>query len=428
MDELAILIASRAHNIHTIVLINLSYWSTRSDLDFGNCLVKLAYCGETLYKEITQTDAALNLKAKVKVKVDALEGDNAADSGLESEMDVEGVKSDDDVTIQQIEITPHCQDVEPSEGEGDMDITPENVNNPSSSKDTSALDITPGNVTNPSCSMDTSALDITPGYIDNCASVVTPEDATIGNIVIKPNSGDTVQSDDEMDANEQSASKDDVQEDNADAEVVITGITFGSTSKEGRIYRTAKYVCYIYDFESEMQSGFVDHFTTLHSGCQFKCDFCEHYFNTSNRLFKHQRSHLYLKYHCDLCGHRTQFPYQLNAHRKTHSKTDMFGCSQCDRQFASKSSQVGHDKTHTTSIKCDQCPADKNKIFTSENAFKLHERGMHGAGRTAKCGQHFKWKSKFTRHRHSGDCKVCTKDLADAKMERYSFLKKIKIE
>ena len=222
--------------------------------------------------------------------------------------------------------------------------------------------------------MDTSALDITPGSIDNCASVVTPEGATIGNIVIKPNSGDTsVQSDDEMDANEQSTSKDNIQEDNADAEVVITGITFGSTSKEGRIYRTAKYVCYICDFSTEMQSGFVDHFTTLHSDCQFKCDFCEHYFNTSNRLFKHQRSHLYLKYHCDLCGHRTQFPYQMNAHRKTHSKTDMFGCSQCDRQFASKSSQVCHEKTHTTSIKCDQCPADKIKIFTSENAFKLHE-------------------------------------------------------
>ena len=212
-----------------------------------------------------------------------------------------------------------------------------------------------------------------------------------------------------------------------DQDVMITGFSFPKISTDSRVYRNNDYNCYICGHSTSMQNGFVDHFNMEHKDSQFKCDFCDHFFESSNGLFKHQRSHQYLKYSCDLCGHKTQFPYQMKSHRKTHSKTDLYGCSLCTRQFASKSSMVSHEKTHTTRIQCDQCPADKKKVFTSENSFRLHNRGMHGPGWTSKCGQHFKWKSKYTRHKH-GDCKVCSKDIADSKLERYSFLRRIKIE
>ena len=130
-----------------------------------------------------------------------------------------GIESDNDVTIQQIEITPQCQNVDSSEDANPsiaMDITPSEDANPSS-----AMDITPSeNDTNPNGS-----LDITPSENDtnpNGSLDITPEGATnkfpSGQIVIKPNSETHSsscdsnclenKSDNEMDANEQAASKD----------------------------------------------------------------------------------------------------------------------------------------------------------------------------------------------------------------------------
>ena len=62
--------------------------------------------------------------------------------------------------------------------------------------------------------------------------------------------------------------------------------------------------------------------------------------------------------------------------------------------------------------------------YTSIQACNLHKRGMHGPGWTAKCGKHFKWKSKFSKHITKEDCKVCLKHRADIKLQRFLFLKK----
>ena len=111
-DELAILIASISHNIHTIVLINRSYWTTRRDLEYSDCLVKLAFCGDRVFKEITQTDLPTNLHRKVHVDlldVDVKYTEVSEDSGIDEDCSKETANdklSEDDVTIEQIEITP----------------------------------------------------------------------------------------------------------------------------------------------------------------------------------------------------------------------------------------------------------------------------------------------------------------------------------
>ena len=51
-DELAIVIACAAHNIHCMVLLQNSYWTTHCKNDYTNCLVKLVYVGGGVYKEI----------------------------------------------------------------------------------------------------------------------------------------------------------------------------------------------------------------------------------------------------------------------------------------------------------------------------------------------------------------------------------------
>ena len=51
-DELAITIVCKMKNIHCLVLLENSYWTTRAKFDFRGCLVKLCYLGGGIYKEI----------------------------------------------------------------------------------------------------------------------------------------------------------------------------------------------------------------------------------------------------------------------------------------------------------------------------------------------------------------------------------------
>ena len=53
LDELGILIISRCFHVHTLILIDGSYWTSRAKNDYKNTLVKLAFCGEGIYKELS---------------------------------------------------------------------------------------------------------------------------------------------------------------------------------------------------------------------------------------------------------------------------------------------------------------------------------------------------------------------------------------
>ena len=85
------------------------------------------------------------------------------------------------------------------------------------------------------------------------------------------------------------------------------------------IKRDRNYSCYLCAETFEMQSSFVIHFRSTNPNDLLKCGFCVSTFETSNGLFKHEFSHLYIKYKCDVCRRLFHFPYKLNIHSVQHT-------------------------------------------------------------------------------------------------------------
>ena len=50
-----------------------------------------------------------------------------------------------------------------------------------------------------------------------------------------------------------------------------------------------------------MQSQFTTHMKKTHPNDMFQCEHCAKTLESANGLFKHQRSHLYLKHPCEVC-------------------------------------------------------------------------------------------------------------------------------
>ena len=176
---------------------------------------------------------------------------------------------------------------------------------------------------------------------------------------------------------------DDEDDEGHDSDVVFTGISMPpkpTPNLLGCVHRSREYTCYLCSFKSQMQVTFTKHFQDTHPTDYFQCDFFYSKFASPNGLFKHERSHQYMKFRCQLCTYRLQFPYQLKAHHNTHIETDEFQCETCGKNFASKGSKQSHVKTHTTKIICPDCPAGTSKTYTSNNAFHHHKRGKHGPG------------------------------------------------
>ena len=118
-----------------------------------------------------------------------------------------------------------------------------------------------------------------------------------------------------------------------DSDVKFVRITVPAkpvASVVGKVSRSRSYKCYLCGFGSKLQVTFIQHFTTKHPGQLFKCDFCDRMFQTCNGLFKHERSHQYMRYRCDLCGHKMQFLYQMKAQYKVHSHSGLVQCDLCD--------------------------------------------------------------------------------------------------
>ena len=99
--------------------------------------------------------------------------------------------------------------------------------------------------------------------------------------------------------------------------------------------RKDPYVCHICEKSITIQSNYVKHMKETHPADALQCDQCSAQFESPNRLFKHMWSHSYMKYKYDVCDCHFQFPYQINYHIKTHSCKDLYGCTDCDKQFAS---------------------------------------------------------------------------------------------
>ena len=76
-DAMAILLACVSHNIHTLVLLQKLYWSTRGEDGFHDCAIKFAYLGGDAFKFIVPSVLPLPLTAEV-------------DADKEDDLDLEG--------------------------------------------------------------------------------------------------------------------------------------------------------------------------------------------------------------------------------------------------------------------------------------------------------------------------------------------------
>ena len=184
-----------------------------------------------------------------------------------------------------------------------------------------------------------------------------------------------------------------------------------------RVPRERQYTCYICDKVLEMQTSFTNHMKEEHPDSPYQCDFCPKTLLSANGLFKHQRSHQYLKHQCDECGKWFQFPGQLKKHMKLHTKQNMYPCLHCDRQFTDNSTMLIHTRTHNTALKCKLCPKNTEKTYNSQYTLDQHQRGMHSDGWTSFCGE--KWKSKYSRLLKK--CTKCAGERERRKKARYLF-------
>ena len=151
-----------------------------------------------------------------------------------------------------------------------------------------------------------------------------------------------------------------------------------------------RYDCYVYSETFEMQQSFVVHFQSTDPTDPFKCAFCSGDFQSPNGLFKHERSHKYMKYLCIVCGKRFQFPYQLTNHPTVHTGLGRHKYDSYDKTFGSKCSHDFHQKTHGVELQCDLCPINSAKTFSNDVALRQHQRGVCGPGWTMPCGENKK--------------------------------------
>ena len=52
-DELAVLVTCRIYNVHCVILLKNSYWTTHPNSMFHDSILRLAYCGDFAFKEIS---------------------------------------------------------------------------------------------------------------------------------------------------------------------------------------------------------------------------------------------------------------------------------------------------------------------------------------------------------------------------------------
>ena len=368
LDGLALLIAARACNIHVIVLCKERYWSTRADKLHEDCEVKLAFSGVHSFKELTSKVA----EDFDKSFEEDLQGTGLADSDTHSGS-----------ACSQCDGSCNCSD--PS---------------------------------------------------DKTSSPSDAEDATDGDdatSIISLSSGDALDLSHSATATVKTEPTDETTKQSVHRSVTDTA----STSLQGNltdvipfqtkcIERKDPYRCHVCLMVFELQSSYVKHMKEDHQDEALQCDKYNASYASPNGLFKHIRSHRYMKYKCDLCKRHFQFPYQINDHLKTHTGSNLYPCNNCNKKFASRSSAKAHEKSHDVELKCPACPDMTTKRYHSQVSLNIHSCGMHSEGWYAPCGKSCKWKSMYARHIKK--CKVCIKKIVDFWLNRYDFMNYIALD
>ena len=89
-DEVAITIVCKMYNVHCLVLCNQTYWTTRSHANYADCVIKLAYFGNGLFKEIIpqigKKTAYMGVSAKDSIPV--VDHDKTSQNPLSSDLDL----------------------------------------------------------------------------------------------------------------------------------------------------------------------------------------------------------------------------------------------------------------------------------------------------------------------------------------------------
>ena len=391
-DELCIMLACQAFNVHCVVLLDGSYWSTRPNNDFTDCLLKIAYIGDFGFKELC-TESALIFSEHESKDSDTFSeiDDDLKDTGLYgSDNDSDNADDDDSsVSEEQMDVKPlirlpcsfstHAEDPIVLSDDEPVDTEPTDQNEP--------VDVKP--FIKLPCSFSTHADDPIVLSNDEPVEQVDVKPFILDKILFTASYEDPiVLSDTEAtDQNEPAVNK---LQPTSGSTVISAANTTPNKPRFHRIKPDRNYSCYICDEQFKMQGSFITHHNEQHPDSCFKCEFCDAYYKTCNGLFKHQCSHLYMKYKCKDCDKFFQFPYQFRNHLTQHTGVGKHLCSICAKSFRSKCSKDFHEKTHNVKIKCDLCPMSTSKVFNSTVALHIHQRRMHGQGWTSLCGKNYK--------------------------------------
>ena len=349
-NELCITVACRTFNIHCVILLEGSFWCTRPNNDFTDCLLKICYVGDFGFKELCEETALIfdEWESKDSDSLSDLDED-LHDTGLF------GSNSEND----------DAEDEQQTDDQDQLDVKPiirlpcvftTTVDNPIVLSDDEQMDVKP----------DLTKLKVNFTTTENEPIVLSDSDDEHMNVKppIPAKCSFTTSPDEAI-----QLSGDDAEDQN------VPQLATGKRQKKqiDRVKRDRNYSCYICGTEFEKQGPFVTHHYDQHPNDQFKCEFCDKYFESANGLFKHQRSHLYMKHTCPDCKKFFQFPYQLKAHRSQHTGMGKHQCGLCEKSFGANCSKDFHEKTHGGSIKCDLCPISTEKIFTNTIALHIHQ-------------------------------------------------------
>ena len=115
----------------------------------------------------------------------------------------------------------------------------------------------------------------------------------------------------DLESETETVQSNDTNNNNAAAASSDATLTRPHVTRYSRIKCDRNYTCHLCLQEFVMQASFVTHFNSNHPDNQYKCDFCDSHFESANGLFKHERSHLYLKYKCDFAKNCFNFHTNL---------------------------------------------------------------------------------------------------------------------